>query len=478
MNIEFRIGSESGSEARERQSARQVLLIANFSGAAAANDTAGMSTPIRNMFTIDPLDLDAALARIRPQTTVGTGDQALHLVFEGIDDFHPDSLFASQPVFQTISELKRALSTPGQADGAARLAEQLLGDDGGDPGDAPPPAAPADQANAQEAGSESDDMFARLLGKSATKPGATSTVAKSAVERILKDAISDNEAVAAPEASATLAPRLEELATAAMREILRDENYRQLESAWRAVRWLGENVELDEDTTIWLADIGRSETTIWAEALPRAVGQAIGTVDLVVVLDEYGDTPGALGQLASLAKAAQAMNAPTFAAASESLAGLSGSFDSALALDASDFNLPGSPEWELLRTNPAMQHVALGFPGLLLRQPYGSRSDPIDAFKFEELEIKPPHDAFSWGNPAIAMAAMWLQDSLQVHDLPMVVYDDGSGQSIKPPTESYLADSAADSLIARGITPLLGARGQTDVRVPRLQSASSKPVGV
>jgi predicted component of type VI protein secretion system len=68
------------------------------------------------------------------------------------------------------------------------------------------------------------------------------------------------------------------------------------------------------------------------------------------------------------------------------------------------------------------------------------------------------------------MAAMSVQQNLRIEDLPMVVYDDGAGQAIKPPSEVYLTDSAGEHLLQRGIIPLMSRRGHTDIRILRFQS--------
>ena len=60
----------------------------------------------------------------------------------------------------------------------------------------------------------------------------------------------------------------------------------------------------------------------------------------------------------------------------------------------------------------------------------------------------------------------------------MVVYDDGSGQAIKPAAEVYLAESAVDEFLRRGLVPLVGNRSGTDIRVPRLQSMAKRPTAI
>jgi predicted component of type VI protein secretion system len=198
--------------------------------------------------------------------------------------------------------------------------------------------------------------------------------------------------------------------------------------------------------------------------------QALDSVDLLIVLDEFSDTPESLRQLKALAETAKEMGTKVVAAAAPSLAGLDGRPDSVLALDGSDVGVAESEAWQALRASAPATHVALGFPRLMLRQPYGRQSDPVDSLDLEELEPAPNHESFLWGNPAIALAVMSLQQILQIEDLPMVVYNDASGQAIKPPSEVYLSDSAGEKLLQRGIIPLMSRRGHTDIRVLRIQT--------
>ena len=123
-----------------------------------------------------------------------------------------------------------------------------------------------------------------------------------------------------------------------------------------------------------------------------------------------------------------------------------------------------------LRAIIALGSVCLGFPALLLRQPFGERTDPVDALDFDELGSAPAHDAFLWGSAGTALAAMSLADRLLLEDSLLATYDDGSGQAIKPASGALLTDSAVDALLARGLVPLLAERGSTRLLAPRLQS--------
>ena len=209
----------------------------------------------------------------------------------------------------------------------------------------------------------------------------------------------------------------------------------------------------------------------WSAELARHVTAGPGSAAALVVLRDY--SAAEQSQLESLARLAATLNTVAFAGAENSIAGLDGDISKAVALDASDF---ASAEGGVPGPFTNLANVVLGFPNVLLRQPYGKRSDPIDAFDFDELGTRPDHDAFLWGSASIVTALMWLTDTLIIDDALLVTYDDGGSQAIKPPTGAYISDSAAEVLLARGIVPLLAQRGGTDIRAPRLQSMAVSAV--
>ena len=56
------------------------------------------------------------------------------------------------------------------------------------------------------------------------------------------------------------------------------------------------------------------------------------------------------------------------------------------------------------RALPASAYLSLATPRFLLRIPYGKRTDPIDAFAFEEFSRQSGLSGMLWGHPAILTA--------------------------------------------------------------------------
>ena len=477
MNIQFTVDHGNPSEKQLGEGPKNILLVGNFSGRKPGQEQNDRQGPVLNILQVDVLEPEKAMSRLNPVSLIGIGAEQIQLVFTSMDDFHPDAIYRSQPSFVVMQELKQALGDPARAERASQVCRQLLGHapvSQPDPVDQPPT---QPEKTTQET---SGDMFSRLLGQA---PGA-STPVKAATQRLLEQAVGTDLAPENSRDHELLRDDINKWCEAAMRELLRSPEFRELEINWRSLQLLGEHVEFDEETTLWLVDVGTARPSAWGPGLGQVITRKLAgeQVDLIIALHEFSDSSDSMTDLHALMTTAGTLSAPVLAAANPVLAGLPGMHGSrnpTLAIDANDIAGVSSPDWQALRRQPGAARVGLGFPRVLLRQPYGPRSDAVDTFDFEELEADPDHESFVWGNPAIALAVIWLaqqvnpRSSLQLNDLPMVTYDDGSGQAIKPPSELYLSDSATEKLISLGLMPLVGKRGHTGVSLPRLQSIAN-----
>lgn len=427
MNIEMNIDANRPKIKKSRPSAANILVLGDFSGKGPSDTASSTGTGVRNMFTLDPNKLDSAVARIAPTIELALAADTHSIAVTSMACFHPDSLLKLDSLFASAPLVE------------AEPAEQ---------------AAPAKE----QATTGNDDDFARLLGGTTASPGAASPAVKSTLDKLIADAVATD--VSAPSATKE---RPTGDNSARLREILHSRPFRQLESTWRSLQWLGEHIDYDESASIWLVDVDMSAIDSWSDDLLRRVAAGPGSVAAIVVLHDYSAADQS--SLQTLARLASGLNTIAFAGSADSIAGFEGDIGKPTALDASNFTKGDAGD-----SLSGLSNIVMGYPNVLLRQPYGKRSDPIDAFDFDELGAAPSHEAFSWGSTSIVLALMWLTGSLLIDDALLVTYDDGSGQAIKPPTGAYMTDSAAEALLARGLVPLLAERGGTDIRVPRLQS--------
>ncbi|MFO1349427.1 MAG: type VI secretion system contractile sheath large subunit [Gammaproteobacteria bacterium] len=147
-------------------------------------------------------------------------------------------------------------------------------------------------------------------------------------------------------------------------------------------------------------------------------------------------------------------------------------------------------QWQALRASPIAHWIGLALPRLLLRAPYGARSDAIEAFAFEELTAERRHQDYLWGNPAFA-CAQWiaaafteqgwdlrLDGPFDLIDLPTHVYQERGEKKLLACAEIFLSERAAQAMTARGIMALQSYRDRNTVRLRALHSIAADGSGL
>jgi type VI secretion system ImpB/VipA family protein len=482
MEVELRLGSDRRGLPRDPDARQRVLIIGAFAGASQA-----ASRPLleRSLLEVDAFDIDSAMTAMRIAIDVpgDTAEQALE--FDSLDDFHPDSLCEALPRLNSIVATRRALMGAGSAsEDAALTARELIGDSLTDSATSTPPGSAPPEAEAD------DDMMTRLLGKPRTSSPAQDSVAARTVQRLAAQAAGPSGDV--DHATRTqLAGGLDALATAMLRDVLHCTSFQRTESAWRSVRWIADHLDADVDCELAVFDLDIADIVSFCESEPGNDAALVSHVtrqwrqhlmdaspDLIVSLLPASADPDALHALMWTMDLARELNAPLLAGADCALAGIREPARANPFVDASDVGHEDAEPWSRLRSNSGADMTAVGLPHFLLRQPYGPKSDPIDSFAFDELDTNPGDEMFLWGSASVAMAVVWLQtragEPPALNDMPIVIYDDGGGQAIMPPTRLFLSDSAATALANRGFTALRAARNSTTVSIPRIVTVGTR----
>jgi type VI secretion system protein ImpC len=481
--LEVTLGGKSRGRRKPDDEPLRLLLLADFSGGGAIDDDL---KPRRMSFET----VDATIAAMAPTATIAVNAPLAleeRISISHIDDFHPDSLAKSLSAFRTLKLLGDRL---GAADSRGEALEQLAELLGSRPHDEPiTESAAIDEPQREEEG----DMMERLLGSSA---GASPrSRAQDKVEAFIQGVIGEAQ-IETPSTSAEVGQQqIVELMTATMREVLMSKPLRSLERAWRSAEWLMQRLD-DETTEIHIVDLSKETLAAHlgehAEHLDRSPLHRLfcdpvsgDPWDLLIGDYSFSLNADDLVILTTLGALAGHAGVPFLAHGDLSLCGCN-SFEQ---LEAPwDWQLPDDEIGELwteVRSHPASQWVGLATPRILLRQAYGPETDPVDAFDFHELPARPDSARFLWGNPAIGCAYvlarahadnLQLTDagSLDIEDLPTVLYDDGTGQALQPPVEALISERAMNEIQSAGLIPMLGRRDSNSVRCPDLTAVSSK----
>lgn len=270
--------------------------------------------------------------------------------------------------------------------------------------------------------------------------------------------------------------------------IIHHEDFQKLESAWRGLHYLVNNTETDEQLKIRVMNISKQDL---GKTLKRFKGAAWDQSPLFKKLyeEEYGQfggepygalvgdyhfdhTPPDVELLGEMAKVAAAAHAPFVTGASPSVMQMESWQELANPRDLTKiFGTPEYAAWRSLRESDDARYLAMCMPRFLSRLPYGSKTNPVDEFAFEEDTEGSDHTKYTWSNAAYAMAANinrsfkqygWCSrirgiesggavENLPTHSFPT---DDG-GVDMKCPTEIAISDRREAELSKNGFLSMI-----------------------
>jgi len=431
----------------------------------------------RRPVNVDLDSLDTVFAGVAPVLELELDGAPLAVPFLDFDDFHPDRLFQRLEPFAALRRLREELADARTFRRAA-VAFGLL------------PAAEAVVASPSATADAAAD-FERLLGRRpdpvAARVGGFDLQAwmRAALGPHLVPDIRDEQRRCLAAADAAISQT--------MRKLLRAPPLQALEGSWRGIARVVQEAELDEDLQLWLLDVSQQELAADLAAAAADPAQSAvfghlrgdGAVDsagwsLLVSDFAVAGSDQEVRHLAILGYLAARAGVPLLAAARPSLIG---------AGDGDELRDPSAwtgaaaeAAWSALRQSEIAPWIGLVIPRVLLRLPYGAATDPIDSFAFEELPESRDHEAYLWGDPALALAllaaqtfrhdgwSMDLDQHLELADLPSHSYREDGEVRQQPCAEWLLGEAAGTALLSRGLMPLLSYRNRNAARLLRWQS--------
>ncbi len=336
-----------------------------------------------------------------------------------------------------------------------------------------------------------NDDFANLLQKEfRPKSDTAKTAVEEAVKTLAEQALV-NTALVSDDALRTIEGIIAEIdktLTAQVNEILHNDEFQKLESAWRGLSHLVNNTETDEQLKIRVLNISKKDLsktmrkfkgTAWDQSpifkklYEEEYGQFGGEPYGCLVGDYHFDhSPPDVELLGEMSKVAAASHAPFITGGSPSLMQMDSWNELANPRDLTKiFSTPEYAAWRSLRESADSQYLALAMPRFLGRHPYGAKTDPVEEFAFEEDTEGADSGKYAWVNAAYGMATNITKSFKQygwctrirgvesggaVENLPTHTFpsDDG-GVDMKCPTEIAISDRRESELANNGLMPLV-----------------------
>lgn len=485
----------------------RMAVMGDFTGRMNRNVAASLQD--RRPVRIDRDDYETVLAGLSPELHLvfeEAGDAAVQIRIREPDDFHPDRLFETLPVFQELRQTLKDLDDPRRFEHAAVRIRGWAGSE------APRPAAedagpetvkPTENGLPAEAGEDgSPGILDRIIDEVNGDTRMPGTIAgRSDWDRFLNRIVAPHRVAAEDPRQASLKTVVSEMISEMMRKILHHPDFQRLESIWRGVGQLVSDLETDEFLSIYLMDVSKTELAVDLAGFEGDAGTGIyrllvreaaggpGAVPWAVVAGCYTfGTPEDVAVLARMARISAMAGAPFLSGADSRLIGC-----------ASIVETPDTDDWtpeagvypqdtfQALRKQPEAAYIGLALPRFLLRVPYGKETDPTDRFDFEEMGETPAHEDYLWGDAALfcirLLARSFSRDGwdlrpdrdLEIQGLPLHVYREDGAAVAKPCAEVLLTERAALRIMDKGIMPLLSIKNQDGVRLGRFQSLADPP---
>ena len=301
--------------------------------------------------------------------------------------------------------------------------------------------------------------------------------------------------------------QIDQLISRQVNEIMHQPEFQKLESSWRGLRYMLSQTETSDQLKIKLLNVTKKDLLDDLRRAPEFDQSALFKKVYEEEFGVFGGSPfGAImgnyeftksGQdielLEKVAQVAAAAHAPFLTGASNEMFGL----ESYTQLDAPRdmakvFDSTEYAKWKAFRESEDARYVALTLPRMLLREPFGSATVPVEGFQFEEEVDGSEHDRYLWGNAAWALATRvnqafaaygWcatirgVESGGLVEGLPVHTFRTDAGDvAMKCPTETPITDRREKELADLGFVPLVHAKGTANAAFFSVQSAQKPKV--
>lgn len=266
--------------------------------------------------------------------------------------------------------------------------------------------------------------------------------------------------------------------------ILHHGRFQEIESAWRGLKFLVDRCDIRSNVKVELLDCSKEDLQDDFEEAPETIQTGLYKH---VYIDEY-DTPGGepvsavvanyvfdssaqdVALLSEVSRVAASAHAPFLASVGSRFFGKESIDDLPKIHDLTNYMEKAEYlRWKGFRETEDARYVGLTLPRFLLRLPYGSTSNPVRTFNYEESVGGERHGNYLWGNSVFAFAGNMARSFAKngwavnirgpeaggkVEGMPVHLYDAGKGLQAKIPSEILIPETRELEFANLGFIPL------------------------
>jgi type VI secretion system protein ImpC len=266
--------------------------------------------------------------------------------------------------------------------------------------------------------------------------------------------------------------------------VMHSQEFQALEGRWRGLKMLVSRTDFRRNARIEVLDVSKEALQRDFEDTPELIQSGLYRLTYIEEYDtpggqpisalisdfEFENSPMDVALLRNISKVAAAAHMPFVGSVGAAFFGKKSMEEVAAIQDIGNyFDRAEYIKWKSFRDTDDARYVGLTMPRVLGRLPYGKDTVPVRAFNYEEAVKGPDHDKYLWVNASFAFAANmsrsfvnngWCvqirgpQAGGKVEDLPVHLYDLGTGTQAKIPTEVLIPETREFEFANLGFIPL------------------------
>lgn len=266
--------------------------------------------------------------------------------------------------------------------------------------------------------------------------------------------------------------------------IMHHEDFQRVESTWRGVKSLIDQTDFRQNVRIELLDISKDHLLQDFEDAPEIAQSGLyghaytqeydtpGGEPIAAAISsyEFDRSPQDIALLRNISKVAAAAHMPFIGSVGPAFFGKETMEEVAAIKDIGNyFDRAEYLKWKSFRESDDARYIGLTMPRVLGRLPYGPDTIPVRSFNYVESVKGPDHDKYLWTNASFAFAANMVKSFISngwcvqirgpqaggaVTDLPIHLYDLGTGNQVKIPSEVMIPETREFEFANLGFIPL------------------------
>ncbi|MCS2169724.1 type VI secretion system contractile sheath large subunit [Scandinavium sp. TWS1a] len=267
-------------------------------------------------------------------------------------------------------------------------------------------------------------------------------------------------------------------------EVMHHDEFQKVESIWRGLKSLVDKTDFRQNVKLEILDLSKEELRQDFEDAPEIIQSGLYKQTYIAEYDTPGGEPIAavisayefdasaqdVALMRNISKVSAAAHMPFIGSAGPTFFLKEKMEEVAAIKDIGNyFDRAEYIKWKSFRDTDDSRYLGLVMPRVLGRLPYGPDTVPVRSFNYVEEVKGPDHDKYLWTNASFSFAANMVKSFINngwcvqirgpqaggaVKDLPIHLYDLGTGNQVKIPSEVMIPETREFEFANLGFIPL------------------------